>query len=252
MARVEDYQRSDTHRGDTHRSDTHRSDERGMLLMEALVAMMIVAMVTISYIGIRSTALIDATRARNWRLAREIAEEKLSTLQAGAHELAPESGLEIPIDKYEGFSFKIVLGESAVAQAEGDVAEEAAGDDTQAQDRVEWARDRDSFRRANERGLTAQEYEDQLLEDINERLAETPPTADDFEECAVLVYFPKFDPEFEGQKSILLIKSRVSTLAISGMTPEQATSLQQATGDPAAAGGASPGMGSQPGGAEGR
>jgi hypothetical protein len=232
--------------------DAARSSERGMLLMEALVAMMIVAMVTISYIGIRSTALIDATRARNWRLAREIAEEKLSALQAGAHELPPESGLEVPLDKYEGFSFKVVLGESAVAQAEGDVAEEAAGDDTQAQDRVEWARDRDNFRRANERGLSAQEYDDQLLEDVNDRLAETPPSAEDFEECAVLVYFPKFDPEFEGQKSILLIKSRVSTLAISGMTPEQATSLQQATGDPSGDPGAQAGTGGQPQAPQGR
>ena len=47
-----------------------RAAERGMLLLEALVAMLIVAVVTISYIGIRTTALIDATRARNWRLAR--------------------------------------------------------------------------------------------------------------------------------------------------------------------------------------
>ncbi len=232
--------------------DAARSSERGMLLMEALVAMMIVAMVTISYIGIRSTALIDATRARNWRLAREIAESFSSALQAGAHELPPESGLEVPLDKYEGFSFKVVLGESAVAQAEGDVAEEAAGDDTQAQDRVEWARDRDNFRRANERGLSAQEYDDQLLEDVNDRLAETPPSAEDFEECAVLVYFPKFDPEFEGQKSILLIKSRVSTLAISGMTPEQATSLQQATGDPSGDPGAQAGTGGQPQAPQGR
>lgn len=236
------------------RTDERRPDERGMLLIEALVAMLIVATVTIAYIGIRSTALIDATRARNWRLAREIADEKMSELQAGAHELPPESGLEIPIDKYEGFSFKIVLGESAVADAEGEVANEAAGDDTEAQDRVEWARNRDDYRRASERGLSAQEYADQQLDDINERLAEKAPSADEFEECAVIVYFPKFDPEFEGQKSILLIKSRVSTLAISGMTPDQASALQQANGensDPAATGGSSP-IGGQPGGGDGR
>ncbi|MFN3245035.1 MAG: hypothetical protein ACE37K_26265 [Planctomycetota bacterium] len=231
-----------------------RPDERGMLLIEALVAMLIVATVTIAYIGIRSTALIDATRARNWRLAREIADEKMSELQAGAHELPPESGLEIPIDKYEGFSFKIVLGESAVADAEGQVAEEAAGDDTEAQDRVEWARNRDDYRRARERGLSAQEYEDQQLDDINERLAEKAPSADDLEECAVIVYFPKFDPAFEGQKSVLLIKSRVSTLAISGMTPDQASALQQANGetaDPSSSGASSP-FGGQPGGGDGR
>ena len=75
-----------------------------MLLIEALIAMVIVAMVTISYIGIRTTAMMDALRARNWRLAREIAEEKLSILEAGAHEVPPQSGTMVPIDKYEGFS----------------------------------------------------------------------------------------------------------------------------------------------------
>ncbi|MCK5945291.1 MAG: hypothetical protein KAI24_25100, partial [Planctomycetes bacterium] len=186
-----------------------RRDERGMLLIEALVAMVIVATVTIAYIGIRTTALIDATRARNWRLAREIAEEKMSELQAGAHEIAPESGTIVPIDKYEGFSFKIVLGESNVADAEGEVASEAAGDDSEANDRIEWARNREDFRRARERGLSAQEYEDQQFDDINERLLEKAPSADDIEECAVIVYFPKLDPDYEGQQEMLLIKSRV-------------------------------------------
>ena len=224
-----------------------RAAERGMLLLEALVAMLIVAVVTISYIGIRTTALIDATRARNWRLAREIAEEKLSALQAGAHDVAPESGYLNELPKYEGFTYKIVLGESAVAEAEGEVTEEAAGDDTEAQDRAEWGRNREDMMRARERGLSRQEYEDQQFEDINDRLAETPPSAEDFEECAVLVYFPKFDPDFEGQQEILLIKSRVSTLAISGRTPDEASALQQANGDSAAAV-----AGGQAGGADGR
>ena len=105
-----------------------RPDERGMMLLEALVAMLIVAVVTITYIGIRTTALIDATRARNWRLAREIADEKMSELKAGAHEVPPESGIRVPIDRYEGFAYMIALGESAVADAEGQVAEESAGD----------------------------------------------------------------------------------------------------------------------------
>ena len=71
--------------------------------------------------------------------------------------------------------------------------------------------------------------------------------AGDFGECAVLVYFPKFDPDFEGQQEILLIKSRVSTLAISGRTPDEASALQQANGDSAEAV-----AGGQAGGADGR
>jgi len=225
-----------------------RPDERGMMLLEALVAMLIVAVVTITYIGIRTTALIDATRARNWRLAREIAEQHLSTLQAGAGDVPAESGLLLDEPRYEGFSYKIVLGESAVAEAEAEVTEEAAGDDSEAQDRAQWGRDREDMMRARERGLSFQEYEDQQFEDINDRLAETPPSPDDFEECAVLVYFPKFDPDYEGQQEILLIKSRVSTLAISTLTPDEAGQLQEANGgDPTASATGIPG-----GGAEGR
>lgn len=233
-----------------------RAGERGMLLIEALVAMVIVAMVTISYIGIRTSALIDATRARNWRLAREIAEERLSMLKAGAHEVQPENQVEIPIEKYEGFSFKIVLGENNVTDVEGQIASDAAGDDSEALNRIERERRQKDYRRANEMGLSAQEYEDQqYVDDIETRLLEKAPSADEFEEVAVVVYFPKLDPDYEGQREALLIRARVSTLAISGLTPDQAETMAQAKGqssDPAAGGNA--GAGSNPfgGAGEGR
>lgn len=221
----------------TKRTAGNRESEGGMLLIEALVAMVIVATVTIAYIGIRTDALIDATRARNWRLAREIAEQHLSELMAGAHEIRPESGTIVVIDKYQGFSFKIVLGETAVSEAEAEVANEAAGEDSQARERVEWARGRQDYRRASERNLDAQEYEEQQLDDINDRLNEKAPSADEFEEVAVIVYFPKLDADHPGQQEMLLIKARVSTLAISGMTPDEAASLQESDGssDPGAA-----------------
>jgi hypothetical protein len=227
------------------RSNRNRDSESGMLLIESLVAMTIVAMVTISYIGIRTDALIDATRARNWRLAREIAEEKLSGLMAGAHEMQPESGQIIEIEKYENFSYKIVLGESGVADVEAEVANEAAGEDTEAKDKIQWQRDRQDLRRARDRGLDAMEYEEQQqLDDIEERLAEKAPSEEDLEEVAVVVYFPKLDADFPGQQEALLIKARVSTLAISGMTPDQASSLAESEGsgvdpiDPASGGAA--------------
>ena len=222
------------------RNGGSQDPEAGMLLVEALVAMVIVAIVTISYIGIRTDALIDATRARNWRLAREIAEEKMSGLKAGAHEIQPESGQIIPIDKYEGFSFKIVLGETGVADVEAEVANEAAGDDTEARDRIEWDRNREDMRRANDRGMNQQEYEDSQFDDIEERLAENAPNETDLEEVAVVVYWQKLDGDFPGQQEALLIKARISTLAISGMTPDQAMTMQEAedgASDPNAAAG---------------
>jgi Tfp pilus assembly protein PilV len=226
------------------RSDKARSDEQGMMLLEALVAMVIVATVTISFIGIRTDAMIDATSARNWRLAREIAEEKLSELMAGAHELPPESGIIIPIEKYEGFSYKIELGETAVSEAESQVASEAAGDNAEAKDRVEWERNRQNYRRAQDLGLSSSEFEDQQYDDINERLAETPPSGDDFEEVAVVVFFKKLAPDYPNQDEALLIKARVSTLAISGLTPEQAEGMadSSSSGDPSSTAGGAPGL----------
>ena len=47
----------------------------------------------------------------------------------------------------------------------------------------------------------------------------------------MVVYFPKFDPDYEGQKEALLIKARVSTLAISGLTPDQANALSRSRGE---------------------
>ena len=119
-----------------------------------------------------------------------------------------------------------MLGESAVADIEAEVANEAAGDDNEAKDQIQWQQDRRDMRRAQDRGLDAMEYEEQQeLDDIDERLAEKAPSEEDFEEVAVVVYFPKLDADFPGQKEALLIKARISTLAISGMTPEQAATL---------------------------
>ena len=229
--------------------DVSRATEQGFTLIEALVAMMIVAMVVISYIGVRTNALIDATRARNWRLAREIAEERLSELRAGAHEVPPESGNLISLeDKYEPrWAYKIVIGESAVADLEGELASQSAGGDAAATERNDWQRNREDYRKAKDQGLSYSEYQDKLAEeDYQRRMAEQAPSEDDLEEVAVVVYFPKLEPEYPDEQEYLVIKSRVSTLAISGMTPEQAAAVAKAKGldpssttSPATAGGSS-------------
>lgn len=202
------------------RSTSH--DERGFTLLEALIAMMITSLIVLSYLGIRTNALVDATQARNWRLAREIAEEKMSELQAGARDSMPENGLKIPIEKYEGFEYEIVIGETNVADVEGELATNAAGEDTEARDRADWQRRREDYRKASSRGLSAIEYSDQRSEDVNLRLAEKVPSDTDFEEVAVIVYFPKLGASYEGEKDALMIKARLSTLAISSRTPQEA------------------------------
>ena len=236
--------------------------QQGFTLVEAVVALGIVALVVIGYIGIRTSALIDATQARNLRLAREIAEQKLSELKAGAREVPPTSGEEHKIDEYEGFTWKVVIGEANVAEAEGEVGQAAAGDNEAATERLDWQRNRENYRKAQSRGLSAREFEEQQAEDINLRLAEKAPSATEFEEVAVVVSFPKLEPEYPDQKEMLLIKARLSTLAISGMTPEQASQVAQAKGENGAggagggatgsAGGGNPTSGSGAAGAGGR
>jgi prepilin-type N-terminal cleavage/methylation domain-containing protein len=207
-----------------------RAGERGFTLIEALVALGIVASVVVGFIGIRTQALVDATHARNWRLAREIAEAKLSELQAGAREVPPESGVTVPLENYEGWSYQVVLGDSAVANLEAEIGAEAAGGDAGSKERLDWQQNRENYRRAESRGLSAAEYQEQQLEDVNQRLAEQAPSATEYEEVAVAVFFPKLDPDFEGQKDALLIKARLSTLAISGLTPEQAMAVAASKG----------------------
>lgn len=228
--------------------------ERGFTLIEALVALGIVSMIVISFIGIRTTALVDATRARNWRLAREIAEETMSVLRAGARETPPVSGEPVSLEeKYPGFSYKVVIGEGAVADLEAQIASEAAGDDATATERNDWQRNREDFRRAQSRGMSATEYSEQRIaeeQDAALRLQTEAPSPTKFEVVAVAVYFPKLDPDYEGQQDTLVIKARLSTLALSGRTPEEAERLAQANSENGAAAGGAPGgaSGGMPGG----
>lgn len=205
--------------------------QAGFTLIEAMVALGIVAMVVISFIGIRTSALVDATQARNWRLARELAEEKMSELQAGARETPPESGQSVDFDKYPDWSYKIVVGEAAVSQLESEVATSAAGDDSAAADRIDWQRDRTDYKRAQERGLSFSDYRDQQAEeDYKRRTEEQVPSADEFEDVAVAIYFPKLNPDYEGEKEALVIKAKLSTLALSGLTPDEAAQIADARG----------------------
>ena len=91
----------------------------------------------------------------------------------------------------------------------------------------------------------------QRAEDVNMRLAEKTPSETDFEEVAVVVYFPKIGASYEGEEDTLLIKARLSTLAIRGYTPQEAQQESSTRGSSAAAAGLPGGAGAAPGGAGG-
>ena len=58
---------------------------------------------------------------------------------------------------------------------------------------------------------------------------DTPPSEEEFEEVAVFVFFPNVRP---GQSKLghFVLKSRITTLAIEGMTTEEGASVAEADG----------------------
>jgi type II secretion system protein I len=236
-----------------------RGGERGFTLLEVMVALAIVALVVTSYLGIRTNAVAEAIEARNWRLAREIAEEKMSELQAGAREIPPQSGEEVPMEKTPGFSYKILIGELAIGELESKAASDAAEENKEAGDRDQWQLDRDHYRKAAAEGKSFSDYDQQLKDqDYQRTMEEKVPDENQFEDVAVAVFFPKVNATQPGQKETFVLKAKASTLAISGLTPDQAKVRADAqgqgsgSGDNASGGGSgSSGSGSGSGGGSG-
>ncbi|MEC7582688.1 MAG: prepilin-type N-terminal cleavage/methylation domain-containing protein [Planctomycetota bacterium] len=214
-----------------HTTEQGSPSEQGFTLLEAIVALAIIAMVITSYLGIRTAAVADGLEARNWRLAREIAEERMSELLAGAHELPPESGERVPLEEYDDFYYQILIGESAITDAEAAIADQEAMASGEQDERSEWQNNREVYRKASARGMSQLEYEDAIREDEYQREMESRvPSESEFEEVAVIVYFPKVLEEYEGQEETFIIKARASTLSITGYTPEQALQVAESRG----------------------
>lgn len=213
-------------------SAPRRRGEGGFTLIEVVVALGILAFVILTFLGTRTDSLVDATEARNWRLAREIAEEVLSELQAGARETPPD-GTRVPLEKYEHFSYQILVGEDVISQHETDSADTfAASSDDDRSDRLAWQRERDDSRRASQKGLTLQEYRDQeRQEDYDIDEDQKLPSEDEFEDVLVVVYFPevRITNEERGEATFKL-RARLPTLAIEGLTPDEASSMAKARG----------------------
>ncbi|MEE2887314.1 MAG: prepilin-type N-terminal cleavage/methylation domain-containing protein [Planctomycetota bacterium] len=228
----------------------HRKPEAGFTLLEAMIALAIVAMVVTSVLAVRTNSLIDASEARNWRVAREVAQEILSELSAGARDEPPEYNMQpAPIPSMKSvkkWSYQIVIGQERIASIEADIDSEMSDNDNEMVDRRNYQRERDDLRQARQKGMSFFDYREQAQIEEDERLEseeDIPPSEDEFEEVAVFVFFPNVRP---GQSEFghFVLKSRISTLAIEGLTTEQAESLISATEDSTS----SEGEGTPPGG----
>src|SRR5690606_2288595 len=148
-----------------------RRAESGFTLLEALVAMALLTFVVLHLLGTRTQALIDAAEARNWRVARDIAQHYLSELEAGAREFPPHSGELVRVEGYPDFRYKLLIGEAAIGEAEGELWELATDGPDGYRDRGAWQRERDLLRRAGAHGMSIYEYEDQMhARELEERI----------------------------------------------------------------------------------
>jgi len=210
-----------------------RPAQSGFTLIEVVVALGILSFVILTFLGTRTEALIDATEARNWRLAREIAQQVLSELQAGARETPPD-GTIVSIEKHEGFTYQILVGEDVIADHESESMDSWATDpNDNRSDRMAWQRERDDMRRARQKGQNLRDYRESLRqEELDLEKENEVPSEDELEEVLVVVYFPEVRPDDEGQRgeASFKLRAKVSTLAIEGLTPEDATEMARARG----------------------
>ncbi|MCC6672961.1 MAG: type II secretion system protein [Planctomycetes bacterium] len=203
----------------------------GFTLVEVMVALGILSFVILWLgLGLRTDAIRDASQARNWRLAAEIAAEHMSEVIAGAREIPPESGTIVPLEEYPGFAMQYLVGAEAISSFEanqvGDVDDEAS---SLAADRLAWQRERDLQRNVRRQGISQEDYLRQ--EEDRRRLLEEEPSETEYEDVAVVIYFPSVaKAENAKDEETFVLKSKVSTLALRGLTPQQAEQQALAAG----------------------
>lgn len=216
-------------------------DARGFTLIEALIAIAILSLVTFSMLGTRTDAITDAIEARNWLIAREHAERLLSELKAGHRETPPENGLQYPVPGFEeqqtDWWYEIAIGEEFISDVETRYAETLDSEAAEkARDRMLWQNERDDMRAAERAGKSVYDYRaEQRTQQENYSTdsgsEETPIAEDEFVDVAVFVFFPNVRPRDDGSKhAYFVLKARISTLALNGLTPEEAETVNKSSG----------------------
>ncbi|MCB9920149.1 MAG: prepilin-type N-terminal cleavage/methylation domain-containing protein [Planctomycetes bacterium] len=196
--------------------------EHGFTLLEVLVALAVLAIATMTLTGMRTTSVVDSAEARNERIAREIATSVMSKIEAGVIRAYELRGVRHQIEEMPLFEWKVVIGESEIQEAETESAEVAAQvsgseGDERALDRQAWLQRRREIERARRENKPLVDLETQELE------VDDSPDEDTIEEVAVFVYWPRTIPRNEADEfGMFRLRGQASTLALSGLTTEQA------------------------------
>jgi prepilin-type N-terminal cleavage/methylation domain-containing protein len=198
-----------------------RGKHDGFTLLEALVALAILAIALLGLVAIRTDAVVTSVRTRNLKLARELAERVLATVEAGDHEYL-ETGIEKNFDDYAKFTYIVLVGDEAVDMNEQEAAETLDATSTSNSDQAERTRERlerNRVQRMRQQGLDPYALQDPE-DDPMRRLAAEKPTETDFETVAVIVSYP--DDTKATNVGRFKLKRKISMLALSGLTPQQA------------------------------
>jgi hypothetical protein len=129
-----------------------------------------------------------------------------------------------------GWSYQIVIGETNISSKEADIDGSLAPEESGAKSELRrWQQERDDQRRARSLGVSFFEYQQDTRVAEEERLQkeELVPSEDEFEEVAVFVFFPNVRPGEGPEFSHFVLKGRLPTLAIEGLTPEEAEEIDK-------------------------
>jgi len=187
---------------------SERGGTGGFTLVEAMVAFTILVLATVGMIWSRSGSVEQAAESRNLRLAVKIARESLDFLKAGRNQ--EEIGyLNVwsAHQDYRDFEVRIVSGDFEISEFETGLAR---------------AREQESQLRRLELQERLRLDEEYNSEEGPVDEEELPVDEETFQEVLVAVRYPSFNyKQNPDGRAVFVLRASLSTLALSGRTPEE-------------------------------
>ncbi len=210
-----------------------QNSEGGFSLLEVLVAVAILSIALLTLAGLRTDSLVTATSARNLRIAQTFAKRILTQLQAGQFDAWELRGTEHQLEEIEGFSYRIFIGEAEIQEELGRIAEDQADEsgnekDQKRYEKLDWIKRRRMMREARDRGEDTTTLDTASTEEPTEE--DEAPDEETFEDLGVFIYY--FDPKRSDSMGVFSLRGRASTLALSGLTPDEVSKSEEASGGP--------------------
>ena len=215
-----------------------RRGDEGFSLLEVLVAVAILAVALLSLAGLRTDSLVTATSARNLRIAQTFAKRILAQVQSGQFDAWELRGTEHQIEEIDGFSYRIFIGEGEIQEELSRIAEDQADETGSEQDqrryeKLDWIKRRRMMREARDRGEDTSTLDTATTEEPTDEDEE--PDEETYEDIGVFVYY--FDPKKPGDLGVFSLRGRASTLALSGLTPDEVSKSSESPSGPGLSGG---------------